>query len=161
MQPTVAHLDLGLGHNFAVGASHVAPALDGLRFLEGSWEMELSQAAFLPEGAVVRGTAVFEFIDDGRLLAFRQGDAATWIIGRDDSSILYTVLYSDGRGVSRVYAMTLDDGAWKIWRDDEEFSQRFAAVVSADHDLISGRWEKRPGGGDWESDFAVTYRRVG
>jgi len=123
--------------------------------------MELSDAAFLPEGEVVRGTAAFEFIDDGRLLAFRQGDAATWIIGGDDSSAQYTVLYSDGRGVSRVYAMTVERGTWKIWRDDEVFSQRFEALLSADLNLISGRWEKRPGGGDWEHDFAVAYRRVG
>jgi hypothetical protein len=37
---------------------------------------------------------------------------------------------------------------------------RFEAVVSADHDLISGRWEKRTGRGVWEHDFAVTYRRA-
>ena len=123
--------------------------------------MELSQAAFLPNGEVVRGTAAFEFIDDGRMLALRQGDAATWLIGRDDSAPHYTVLYSDERGVSRIYAMTLDHATWRIWRDNEEFSQRFEAVVSADRDLISGRWEKRTGRGVWEHDFAVTYRRVG
>jgi hypothetical protein len=144
-----------------VSGLHVAPVLERLRFLEGDWEMELSQAAFLPEGEVVRGTASFEFIDDGRLLAFRQGDAATWIIGGDDASALYTVLYGDGRGVSRVYAMTFDGGTWRIWRDDEQFSQRFEAVVSAELDLISGRWEKRTSGEDWGHDFAVTYRRLG
>jgi hypothetical protein len=144
-----------------VAGSQVAPALERLRFLEGDWEMELSQAAFLPEGEVVRGSAAFEFIDDGRLLALRQGDAATWIIGGDDSSAQHTVLYSDARGVSRVYAMTLEGETWKIWRDDEEFSQRFEAVVSAELDRISGRWEKRSRGGDWEHDFAVSYRRVG
>jgi hypothetical protein len=132
-----------------------------LRFLEGGWEIELSQATFVPEGEVARGTAVFAFVDDGRLLAFRQGDAATWIIGRDDSSPDYTVLYSDSRGVSRVYTMTFDDGTWNVWRDDAEFSQRFEAFVSPDRDLISGRWEKRTRGGSWEHDFAVIYRRVG
>ena len=144
-----------------VPASRVAPALERLRFLEGRWQLELSQAAFLPEGEVVHGAAAFEFVDDGRLLAFRQEDAATWIIGGDDSSAQYTALYSDGRGVSRVYTMTVDGQTWKISRDDEAFSQRFEAVVSADLDLISGRWEKRHRGGDWEHDFAVTYRRIG
>src|SRR5690349_12243229 len=95
-----------------VSGLHVAPVLERLRFLEGDWEMELSRAAFLPEGEVVHGSASFEFIDDGRLLAFRQGDAATWIIGGDDASALYTVLYADGRGVSRVYAMTFDGETW-------------------------------------------------
>lgn len=150
-----------IGQSVEVAASQVAPALEDLRALEGAWEVELSQTAFLCAGEVVRGTATFEFIDDGRLLAFRQGEAATWVIGRDDSSAVYTVLYSDGRGVSRVYTMTLDRGTWKMWRDDEEFSQRFEAVISSDPDLISGRWEKRLGGGPWEHDFAVTYRRLG
>ena len=109
----------------------------------------------------MRGSASFHFIDNGRLLAFRQGDAATWMIGRDDSSDLYTILYSDSRGVSRVYTMTLDAEAWHIWRDDDEFSQRFTSVVSPDRDLISGRWEKQSGAGAWEHDFAVTYRRAG
>lgn len=141
-------------------ASSVAPALEPLRFLEGVWEMELSEAAFLPEGHVVRGSATFDFLDDGRLLAFRQGDAATWIIGRDDSSDLFTVLYSDGRGVSRVYAMALEAETWKIWRDDDDFSQRFTSTVSAGRDLIIGRWEKRAAGEGWEHDFAVKYRRA-
>jgi hypothetical protein len=143
-----------------MAASQVASALEDLRFLDGPWEMELSQATFLSEDEIVRVTATFEFIDDGRLLAFRQGDAATWVIGRDDSSPVYTVLYSDGRGVSRVYTMTLDGETWKIWRDDAEFSQRFEAVVSSNQELVSGRWEKRHGGGAWEHDFAVTYRRL-
>ena len=138
----------------------VAPALEPLRFLEGEWQMELSDAAFLPEGEVARSTATFEFIEGGRLLAFRQGDAASWIIGRDDAAAQYTVLYSDGRGVSRVYGMTFADGVWKIWRDDEEFAQRFEAALSADLGLLTGRWEKRAGGAEWEHDFAVAYRRL-
>lgn len=137
-----------------------APALAGLSFLEGEWEMELSEAQFLPDGETATANAVFEFTDGGRFMALRQGDAATWLIGRDDTSEPYTVLYSDARGVSRVYAMTLDDRTWRIWRDDPEFAQRFEAVVSAERDLISGRWEKRVGLGSWEHDFAVTYRRL-
>ena len=120
--------------------------------------MELSEASFLREGEVALGTASFEFIDQGRLLAFRQDAAATWMIGRDDASDLYTVLYSDDRGVSRVYLMTLEGAIWKVWRDHLEFSQRFEAIVSAELDLITGRWEKRAGRGSWEHDFAVTYR---
>jgi hypothetical protein len=123
--------------------------------------MELSHAAFLPDGEILRAGAVFEFVDEGRFLALRQADAATWMIGRDDASDLYTVLYSDGRGVSRVYAMTLEGEIWKIWRDDQEFSQRFEAVVSAERDRITGRWEKRASPGSWEHDFDVAYRRVG
>ncbi len=122
--------------------------------------MELSEAAFLPKGEAVELTAHFEFLESGRFLALRQGDAATWLIGRDDAGSEYTVLYSDARGVSRVYSMSLADGVWKLWRDDPEFSQRFEATFLADGS-IRGAWEKRHERGRWEHDFAVAYRRLG
>jgi hypothetical protein len=90
----------------------------------------------------------------------QNGDAATWTIGRDDASRAYTAFYSDARGVSRIYEMTLADGVWRIWRDNRDFSQRFEATVSGDGDTISGHWEKRSTGADWEHDFDLTYRRL-
>lgn len=143
------------------GASEPTPALEGLAYLAGTWEMELSQAGFLPEGERARGTATFEFVENRRFLALRQGDAATWMIGRDDASVEYTVLYSDTRGVSRVYAMTLEGEIWTICRDDPDFSQRFEAVIAADKNTIDGSWKRRHGHGPWQHDFAVTYRRLG
>lgn len=123
--------------------------------------MELSHAAFLPEGEVVKAEAAFDFVEGGRFLALRQGDAATWLIGRDDAGERYTVLYSDARGVSRVYTMSFRSPDWAIWRDDPEFSQRFEAVVDAGGGEINGTWRKRHGGGEWEHDFDVAYRRAG
>ena len=122
--------------------------------------MELSEAAFLSDGETVEASADFEFVEGGRFLALRQGDAAPWLIGCDDGSSLFTVLYSDARGVSRVYSMSLADGLWRLWRDDPDFSQRFEAVIVPNGDSISGAWEKRDRDGSWEHDFAVTYRRL-
>lgn len=70
----------------------------------------------------------------------RMGDAATWIIGRDDSEQDYHVLYADHRGMSRVYRMSLSSGTCRIWRDTPESSQRFHAAVSADQAEINGSW---------------------
>jgi hypothetical protein len=138
------------------------PALAELRFLVGAWDMELSRASFLadPE-AVVNGTVTFDWIEDGAALVMRMGDAATWIIGRDDSEPDYNVLFADDRGVSRVYRMSFKDQTWKLWRNTPEFSQRFEAEVSSDPTEIRGHWEKSlDGGTTWEHDFNVRYSRA-
>ena len=41
-----------------------------------------------------------------------------------------------------------------------DFRQRFTGTFSEDENTITGAWEKSPGG-DWEHDFALTYRRAG
>lgn len=143
------------------------PALATLRFLVGAWDIELSEASFLPDpGTKVHGSVTFEWIEQGAALVMRMGDAvtpmATWIIGRDDSEPNYQVLYADDRGVSRVYRMSFSDGTWRMWRNTPEFSQRFDAEVSAGRAEISGSWQKSgDGGATWEHDFKVRYSRPG
>lgn len=143
------------------------PALATLQFLTGAWDMELSEASFLPDpNAKVGGSVAFEWIEQGAALVMRMGDAATpaatWIIGRDDSGPDYHVLYADNRGVSRVYRMSFSDGTWRMWRDTPEFSQRFNAEVSPGQAEISGSWRKSADGGTtWEHDFNVRYSRPG
>jgi hypothetical protein len=138
------------------------PQLDDLRFLVGSWDMELSGASFLPDPqAVLPGSVIFDWVEDGAALAMRMGQGATWIIGRDDAEKDYHVLYADGRGVSLVYRMSFDGHTWRLWRHTPEFSQRFEAVVRSDETQINGRWEKSfDGGTTWEHDFNVRYARA-
>jgi hypothetical protein len=145
------------------------PALEDLSMLLGEWEVELWGASFLPnpEDRVHGGNVQFEWIEDGALIAMRQSGkldtppAARWVIGRDQSSDHYSVFYSDSRGVSRIYAMSFNGRKWQIWRDNDEFAQRFEAVLSEDSRTMSGRWEKSSNGGDWEHDFNVEYTRRG
>jgi hypothetical protein len=143
------------------------PALADIEPLVGSWRMELFAASFLPDPtARVTSALVIEWIEHGTAVVMRQGDgthppAATWIIGRDESDPYYQVLYADGRGVSRVYQMTLGDGHWTMSRTTPEFSQRFDAQVQPDGVKITGRWEKSTDGGTtWEHDFNVDYLRT-
>jgi hypothetical protein len=138
------------------------PALAELRFLAGTWDMELSHASFLPDpDATVRGAVTFEWMAQGAALVMRMGEA-TWIIGRDDLEPDYHVLYADNRGVSRVYRMSFSNGTWRMWRYTPEFSQRFDAEVGADHAEIKGSWQKSfDGGTTWEHDFRVRYSRSG
>ena len=93
------------------------PALAGLDFLSGQWDMELSNAPFLPSrDDTAHGHVTVEFIEDGALLVMRQREqsgnppSARWAIGRDESDPDYKVLYSDNRGVSRVYEMSFAEG---------------------------------------------------
>ncbi len=141
------------------------PALQALVFLAGDWDMALSNAAFLPNPSdTVHGPLSFEWVEHGAFLAMRMGDKppaepqAVWLIGRDDSSPNYSVLYFDARRVSRVYQMSFADGVWKIWRDSPGFSQRFEARL-VDANTIKGAWETSTDGSHWEHDFDVLYTR--
>lgn len=85
---------------------------------------------------------------------------AATVIGLDDSSRNFTQLYTDARGVYRVYQMSLNDGVWKLWRDAPGFSQRFEGTFSDDGNTITGYWENSTDGRNWEHDFDLTYSRV-
>jgi len=74
----------------------------------------------------------------------------------------YLQHYFDSRGVARVYKMSFEDGVWKLWRDEPdysplEFSQRFAGAFSDDGKTIAGTWEINHDGETWEHDFDLTY----
>jgi len=148
----------GSGHN---------PALVDLEFLSGEWDMELSNAPFLPSrDDTAHGRVTFEWVEDGALLVMRQSEqpgnppSARWAIGRDESGPDYTVLYSDNRGVSRVYEMRFSGELWQLWRHARGFSQRFEGRVGPDRKTIRAHWEKSFDGATWEHDFDVTYTRL-
>jgi hypothetical protein len=83
------------------------------------------------------------------------------IMGCDAANGTYHQLYSDDRGVCRVYEMSIDGGVWKLWREGEPFAQRFTGKISDDGNRIDGRWEAKKAGDDWETDFDLIYTRVG
>src|SRR5579884_321024 len=144
------------------------PALSELVPLIGTWRLTLWGGSFLPdpEERVDAGLVHVTWIEDGAALAILQRTdedgppAARWIIGRDQDEDHYTVLYSDARGVSRVYLMISASGQWQLWRENPGFAQRFQAMVSDDGSRMTGHWEKALDGGPWEHDFNVEYARV-
>jgi hypothetical protein len=83
------------------------------------------------------------------------------IIGCDAANETYVQLYSDARGVCRVYEMSIGNGEWKLWREGEPFSQRFTATFSDDGNTITGRWEIAEDRTNYTTDFDLIYRRVG
>ena len=82
------------------------------------------------------------------------------MIGCDAANGTYYQLYTDDRGVCRIYEMSIGEGEWKLWRDGEPFSQRFTATISGDGNTIEGRWEAAKDGKSWETDFDLVFRRA-
>ncbi len=142
-------------------------AEDALRRLEpllGEWALEATS----PDGEPWPGEAraSFEWHESRTHLVVRTtvdvpgAPNTISIIGCDAANGTYFQLYSDDRGVCRVYEMSIGEGEWKLWRDGDPFSQRFTATISDDGDKISGRWEKAEDGANYTTDFDLTYTRV-
>jgi hypothetical protein len=114
--------------------------------------------------AALKGHSTFEWLREGALLVWR----FTWesaipnaysVIGHDDTLEPCSMLYTDERGVARIYQMSLDGGVWKQWRDSPGFSQRMTGIFSADGKTITGHGELSRDGATWEGDLDVTYTR--
>ena len=143
------------------------PALQDLEILVGDWKMELSNASFLPHSSdTVTGHVSIKWLEEGAFLVMYMGSQplgtpdAIWLIGRDESTPNYVVLYYDNRKVSRVYEMSFSDGTWRMWRNSPGFSQRFEGKLSEDGNTITAHWQNSNDGSTWEHDFDVTYAKV-
>ena len=82
------------------------------------------------------------------------------IMGCDAANGSYVQLYSDERGVCRIYSMRIDSREWILQREGEPFPQRFIGTISDDARTIAGRWEKAENGPEFTVDFYLTYRKV-
>ena len=139
-------------------------ALKQLEPLVGAWTLEAKP----PDGPPWPGgaRATIEWHDSGAHLVQRstvdmpEAPDGVSIMGCDAANGTYFQLYSDERGVCRIYEMSIGDGRWRLWREGEPFAQRFTATISDDGDTIVGRWEKAPDGHTWETDFDLTYRKA-
>ncbi len=140
-------------------------ALHQLEPLVGEWTVQ----AKWPDGEPWpgEGRTTFEWHDSGAHLVQRVtvdlpgAPDNVSIIGCDGANGTFFQLYSDERGVCRIYEMTIGGGEWTLRRDGEPFPQRFTASFGDDGDTISGRWEKADGGTGYTPDFELIYRRVG
>jgi hypothetical protein len=139
-------------------------ALERLEPLIGEWMVE----AIAPGGERFPGEAraSFRWHDSGAHVIQRatveMPDAPNVIaiMGCDAASGSYFQLYSDDRGVCRVYEMSIGGGEWKLWRAGGPFPQRFTARFEDRANTIVGRWEKAVDGAHYETDFDLIYERV-
>ena len=139
------------------------PVLKDLDVLAGEWNLAGAHPAIPGK---VRGHASFGWVEDGAFLIWhtdfeRPGPPSSIaVVGRDDSVGAYSMLYFDERGVSRIYGLSLEDGAWKMWRSAPGFSQRMTGTISDDRSTIIIHGEKSSDGSNWEPDLDLTYTRV-
>jgi len=82
------------------------------------------------------------------------------IMGCDAANGTYYQLYSDDRGVCRVYEMSIGEVEWRLWRTGEPFPQPFTARFEDDGNTIVGRWEKAEDSENYQTDFDLIYRKV-
>ena len=140
-----------------------ANALKQLEQLLGEWTM----VATPPGGPSWPGEArtTFEWMAGDQLLLVRstieipEAPNGISVIGCDGGNGTYTQVYTDDRGVCRIYGMSIGDGEWRLWREGDPFDQRFTGRFSDDGDRIDGQWEARTDDG-WEIDFQLVYTRV-
>lgn len=146
--PALAELDV------LVGRWAVQPKVEGLgtAWTEFTWR---------EGGAFLRQVTDAEPVPDAAPQAWRENSPLPTIamIGLDDTAEAFAYLYSDARGVHRVYQMTFDGRLWRMWRDAPGFGQRFTATRSADGDVLDGQWEMSRDGVTWNVDFEIVYTR--
>jgi hypothetical protein len=118
------------------------------RFI-GEWTM---RATFPGAPPVEGGLVVFEWMTGERFLIQRwevpvpEAPDGLAVIGFDDSRGTLLQHYFDSRGIARVYAMSLEDGVWTLWRETPDFSPwtsrsatRGRSVTTARRSLAAGR----------------------
>ena len=137
-----------------------------LRPLLGEWRIETS----LGPPDAVRARARFEEALGGRVLLMRsevdlpEAPDGLCVIAADPGGEGFVQHYFDSRGVVRVYRMTFDGRVWTLLREKADFtpldfSQRYTGTLSDDGATITGRWEIKHPGQDWETDFDLSYVR--
>ena len=136
------------------------PALEPFEALIGSWDTVATHPLI---DAVVPGTVTYEWLEGGHFLVQRSHNEhelfpdAICVIGAPEDGDGLVMEYFDSRGVRRTYAITLDDGVLRVWRDAPGFDQRLSATLGDDG--FEGIYQLARTPGDWQDDLRVTYRR--
>jgi hypothetical protein len=145
-----------------MNSSHLPRLIDEFGRLLGTWTMVGSHPAF---DAPANGTSSFEWLEEGALLIWRfqwrdpGPPSAVSVIGWDDAASYCCMVYSDVRGVSRVYETRFEHGLWKMWRTSPGFSQRMTGTFSDDGNTIEVHGELSRDDATWQQDLDVIYMR--
>jgi len=154
------------------------PALEELNRLVGTWDTEATHPA--RPGLVIHGSAEIQWLEGKRFLIHRaRTDQAEFpdsisimgFMGRDRvedpqnpasnvaSESRPCMHYFDSRGVFRIFDWSIDQVAWRFWRNAPAFSQRFTGTFQRDGQTIEGQSELCRDDVNWKKDLQITYRR--
>jgi hypothetical protein len=141
-----------------VGQVDQNASVENLGALVGRWAIEISHPG--DPSSVITGRAEFEWLSGEQFVVERfEIDHPQF----PDGLAVYapdTQHYFDSRGVARIYEMSIGDGEWKLWRDGDDFSQRFTGRFDEGGSVIDGYWEIAQDGSTFEHDFSLTFRKV-
>ena len=139
------------------------PALEPFEALIGTWATEATHPMF---DGVVPGRLELEWLAGGRFVVQRSSNEhelfpdAICVIGAPERGDGLVMEYFDSRGVRRTYGIALDGGVLRMWRDDPQFAQRYAATIGPER--FEGLWQARtPDDEDWQDDLRVVHHRTG
>ena len=142
--------------------------IERLDFFIGTWTVEISHPHLEPNP--ITGTTVFEWMNDAYIVQRTHIDKSefpsyTSIYDWDPATGQYVDHYFDSRGVTRLYAMSLEDGVWKLWRDKADFTpldfyQRFTATIDDNKTQIDMNLEMSDDGVNWEHDFKQVFKKT-
>jgi hypothetical protein len=102
------------------------PLLAPFDALIGTWSTEAKHRLI---DQVVLGSTTFEWLEGGHFVVLRTHNDhellpdAISVIGRPESGEGLVLEYFDSRGVRRTYAVSLEDGVLRWWRDHPGFDR--------------------------------------
>lgn len=141
------------------------PALQPLEKLIGKWQT-VGTHPYVP-GTVFHGQASFEWMEGGAFIIMHSQveeegiPSGIAILGSDDDTGEFFMLYFDERKVSRKYDLSFQDNTLKWWRNTPAFSQRNTLTFTDDGNTITGKGEMCRDGKEWEGDLEQTFTRIG
>jgi hypothetical protein len=140
------------------------PALARFSALIGMWNT-IGTHPMIPN-TVLHGRTSFEWIEGGAFLMMRSEidepgiPSGVAIIGSDDKTGEFSMLYFDERGVTRRYETDMTDLVWTWSRMTPDFSLRFVCTFTADIRTMVGKGTMSKDGGKWEGDLELTCTRA-
>jgi hypothetical protein len=138
--------------------------LEPFEALIGEWTIEMTHPML--EDTVVRGRAIYEWLEGGRFLIQRAANEhpeipdSLSVIGVMEGENELSMQYFDSRGVHRVYAIGFDGRELTLARDAPGFAQRGSAKLSDDGSTLAGVWQLNEDDRGYRDDLAFTYRRA-
>ncbi|MGI2329096.1 hypothetical protein [Planococcus sp. YIM B11945] len=138
-----------------------------LDFFIGTWNMDVIHPHLLPNP--ISGRSTFEWLEEKYIVQRTHIDKSEFpdnmiVYDFDPNTGHYLLHYFDSRGITRLYQMTLENGAWTMLRDKADFTplsffQRFIGTIDEVGKVIEGSWEASDDGVEWEHDLKVVYRK--